>query len=212
MSLLDLLIDRWKCKSPKKERNLYSLKDRILSNVLFFQRGTTPTWPTRGDSPEVWEELFQSKQSKSWQKISFFFLVYLNILSSSVETLLPSPDSAFQLGDFFPMVKVPQKLKWSSSEIWKCNHSCMKSSCNGLLWSGCWVPLCGHQTKSVGVSGGEDKWRGGGAGREKSLLEGLAHWSRDCRGFPSNSLDFQKLLSLSLCHPTSPITISWLRC
>ena len=28
------------------------------------------------------------------------------ILSSSVETLLPSPDSAFQLGDFFPMVKV----------------------------------------------------------------------------------------------------------
>ena len=110
---------------------------------------------------------------------------YLILFSSSVETLLPSPDSAFQLGDFFPMVKVPEF--WKSLIIkdknrFDKNDSSMMWSC--LLWPGSWVSLCGDQTKSVGVVG-EEKWRGGGgAGREKPLLEGLAHWSRDCRGFP----------------------------
>ena len=39
---------------------------------------------------------------------------------------------------------------------------------------GGWIALCDDQTKSVGVCA-ENKWRGGGAGGQKSFPEGLAH-------------------------------------
>ena len=81
-----------------------------------------------------------------------------------METLLPSPDSAFQLGDFLPMVKVGQKV----FVILEMAAAINESSPGG------WIPLCDDQTKSVGVCA-ENKWRGGGAGREKSFPEGLAH-------------------------------------
>ena len=120
-----------------------------------------------------------SDQASNWQ---FFFY--------SVENLLPPPDSAFQLGDLFPMVKVinPEvsavfisKKGGFRGHFESRYHQVMKN----FLWLGCRFPLCVHKTKSLGLRGEyKSRWGGrGGAGGQESLLEGLAHWGRDCWGF-----------------------------
>ena len=160
---------------------------------VFLQRRTSTTWPARSDPPKVcpnqtnWEEfrLYRHHSINVWSSIKltvFFF--------SSVENLLPPPDSAFQLGDLFPMVKVINqevitvfisKKGGFRGHFESRYHQVMKN----FLWLGCRFPLCVHKTKSLGFRG-EDKSRwggGGGAGGQESLLEGLAHWGRDCWGF-----------------------------
>ena len=81
----------------------------------------------------------------------------------SVENLLPPPDSAFQLGDLFPMVKVinPEvsavfisKKGGFRGHFESRYHQVMKN----FLWLGCRFPLCVHKTKSLGLRG-EDKSR-----------------------------------------------------
>ena len=73
--------------------------------------------PLQLGQPEAIPPRFDIHQNLLEYNLTKKFWCHLIILSSSVETLLPSPDSTFQLGDFFPMVKVTQKLKSQSSEF-----------------------------------------------------------------------------------------------
>ena len=52
--------------------------------------------------------LFRAQQPKLTKDKMIILVLRYHTFLHSVETLLPSPDSAFQLGDFFPMVKVTE--------------------------------------------------------------------------------------------------------
>ena len=134
---------------------------------MFSQRRTSTTWPARSNSPQVCQNQPTARNFHKHHSINVLtFKIKLIIIDSffySVENLLPSPDSAFQLGDLFPMVKVinPEvsavfisKKGGFRGHFESRYHQVIKN----FLWLGCRFPLCVHKTKSLGLRG-EDKSR-----------------------------------------------------